>query len=211
MVKRNLEILAGENPASVRSEVEIFKEKLAEAPNSLENGKRAQFAALATHKEMATTILGAGGTFEEAADWAGVATSTVSHWYADADFRHRVEEQRAVIKARIGGRIEAWMERRTADPDKLDEADPRVTLSIYDRIAGPAGGRAGQGPQQPVTVNILSYGELMERAARTTGPLEAAQRVDDASAQGGDFPLLEREAGGGLPGPAVAGRGPSGD
>jgi hypothetical protein len=209
MVQRNLEILAAENPASVRSEVEIYKEKLAETPPS---SKREQYAALATHREMATTILAAGGTFDEAADWAGVTRSTVSGWYADADFRKRVEEQRSVVQSKIRGRIESWMDRRTADPQALDNADPRTTLAIYDRISGPSGGRAGQGTQQPVTVNVaLSYSELMERAISTAGSAETAKRVDDASQEGSDFPLLERETAGGLPGPTVAGGGPSSD
>lgn len=202
MVERNLELLAEDNPAVGQPETVIYAEKMelvraqeesgAIAP--MTPGRRAQFVALETHREMASEILGAGGTFEEAADHAGVSRATVAKWYAEEDFRRRVDEQRSVVRSKVGGRIEQWMDRRTSNPDELDKADPKVTLAIYDRIsAGP--GRAGQGSgqQQPTNVNvILTYADLMERSARAAsrGPATAEGDVVDAGGQSRGFPLI---------------------
>ena len=218
MVERDLAALVEEQPTALRSEVEIFDEKLAQL-NDAEGGtedarggavalpesKRRAWAALEAHKEMAATILAAGGTLGEAADHAGVTEATVRGYLEDEHLRARIEEQRTLIRARIGGRIEQWMERRTADPEALDAADPQTTLRIYDRVAGPAGGRGVAPPPAVTNINILTYGDLMERAARVTRRVQASERVDDAGAQGGDFPLL------GAGSPAVAGGGASGD
>jgi hypothetical protein len=215
MVERNLSLLAEADPALVRGEVEIFKEKaaaLVDAP--LTPARRAHYAALEAHREMASVILSAGGTFDEAADHAGVARGTVARWYEEPSFRARVDEQRALVKNRVGGKIEAWMEERVADPAALRAADPKITLAIYDRVAGAAGGRgagagaAGQGAGQPGTVvNILTYGDLMEVAARAAArrPAQAEGDVVDAGGEGRGFPILGP---GGLP---VAGDGAQSD
>lgn len=211
MVERNLSELAEAKPELVRGEVEIYKDKMTEVVAQEQAGKlapmtpakRAQHVALETHREMASTILSAGGTFEEAADHAGTTAATVRKWYEEPDFRARVDEHRAVVKGRVGGRIEAWMDARTASPEALEQADPKVTLAIYDRVAGRPGSARQDSGQPAVNVNILSYSDLMERSARTAAQRSASAEVDvvDAGGEGRGFPLI---GAGGLP---VAGEG----
>lgn len=156
---------------------------------------RARYAALETRMELAAIALARGCTYDEAGEHAGVAAATIGRYMEKRDFRDRVDELRGAVTARVGGRIEAWMDRRTADPDELDQADPKTVLAIYDRIAGRVG--AVHNEQTNVTVN--NYENLMGRLAGTARRVEAAVTVDDPGQEGGGFPVV------GADGPAVAG------
>jgi hypothetical protein len=203
VVERNLETLAEELPGFGRSEDERFNEKMAvvvaqEADGlrePLTPGRREQFVALETHRDMAAEILGAGGTFDEAADFAGVATTTVSKWYADREFRARVDEMKAIVKAKVGGRVLASLERLTDDADRLDAIPLKDRLALYDRFE-PAG-RAG--PTSQTNVLITPYENLMGRLGQLAGRPETGRSVDDAAEEGSGFPVV------GLDGPPVAG------
>lgn len=210
---RNREMLMGGEPAAGRGEKQVYVEAVQElaAQGVTDPVKRQQYAALETRMELAAQLLACGATYEETGDWVGVKASTVAGYYADPHVRARVDEYKSMLKEVIGGRILGSLDRLTGDPEKLDALGVRDKMALYDRFesrpAGPAAGAANVN----VNVGVLSYGELMERATRTAGPVQAALGVDDAGAQGSDFPLIEREAPRRVSSPAVAGGGASGD
>ena len=205
MVARNLETLAEENPDVLRTEVEVYRDKMNEVQVLEQSGalapmtpaKREQYVALETHREMASVILGAGGTFEEAADHAGVAVGTVRKWYEDLQFRSRVDEQKAIVGSRLGGRILSSLDRLTGDEDKLDAMPVKDRLAIYDRFDSTDRGRSGPGHQ--TNILVTPYQGVMDRlkdAARGSAPTGS---VDDASHESGGFPVVGADS------PPVAG------
>lgn len=189
----NLAVIAAADPSVSVPVPEVYQAKVVEgAQSGMDPVQRAQYAALETRKEIAAVQLGMGATFEETAKAVGVGTETIKRYLEDKNFRARVEELRSITRTKVAGRIEAWMERVTADPDALDERDPKVILGIYDRISGPVG-RSGPAHVEQTNNNlIVGYSDLMGRLAGVTRqpPPEAAQPVDDASTQSGAFPLV---------------------
>jgi hypothetical protein len=203
MLDRNLATLAEAVPTVTRSEEEIFEETMAVVRAQEEQGlrepltpgRREQFVALETHREMAVVILGAGGTFDEAADHAGVSAATVGKWYAEREFRARVDEMKSIVKSRIGGRILGSLDRLTDDKDKLDGMTVKDRLALYDRFE-PAG-RAG--PTSQTNILVTPYENLMGRLGQLAGRPETGGTVDDAAEESGGFPVV------GTDGPPVAG------
>lgn len=199
-VVHNLAEMAENIPAVSMGALEVWQDNMLTAPDELndptQRSQRQRFAELETARELAATVLAAGGTISEAAGRAGVTARTVSSYLTNEAFRHRVDEHRSVIRARVGGRIESWMERKTLDPAKLDESDPRAVLAIYDRIA-PVGKNI-HAEQTNVTIN--NYAEFMERLGGVgrQRPAQAQVVVDDPGTQGRGFPLV------GPDGPPVA-------
>lgn len=143
-----------------RSEDEIYSELV-------EQGQRGAFAALSAHREMAATILAAGGTRKEAADYAGITEATVSRFFEDQEFRARVSEVRSITLGRVQGRIVKDLERRT-EPKKLKKMELVDVLRIYDRTAGPKSG-AGK-VAESITVN--NYDAIFAEITRPDSPEE---------------------------------------
>lgn len=198
VVERGLSVIAQEQPEAMRPASETYQAAVVGgAQAGLDPVDRARYAALETRKELAAVILGAGGTLEEAGANAGVAASTVSNYLVDPDFRARVEELRSIVRNKVAGRIEAWMDRYTADSGKLDEKDPKNVLAVYDRIAGSV--RSIHAEQTTVTVNNGPGAEFMGRLAGITRRAEASLPVDDAPAESGGFPIVGADS------PRVAG------
>ena len=190
-VERNLSLLPVPQPE------ELYVEHLQTAPEELNQwgrqARRQQYAALETRKDLAAAVLAAGGTYEEAGAHAGVTAGTVSRYLEERDFRDRIEELRSVVRTKVAARIEAWMDRQTSDPEKLDERDAKSVLLIYDRVAGRIGNVKVE--QNNVTV----YESVMERLARAAGGAAAARPVDDAPDESVGFPVV------GVDRPPVAG------
>jgi hypothetical protein len=134
-------------------------------------GNRPEHAALIAHQEMAAVQLAAGATFEEAADYAGVAPATVQRYWAQRHFRDRVTELRATVTSRIAGRIMGRLDTLT-DQTHIDALPVKDLLSIHDRVAGVKSGAVAP----PVSVTVNNYNALLAK-------MEAA----DASAEGGGF------------------------
>lgn len=191
MLERNLAMVVAVDPSVSEPVGDTYQAKVVEgAVMGLDPVDRARYAALETRKELAAEVLGRGGTFEEAGDAAGVRGETVKRYLEDRAFRDRVEELRSIVRMKVGGRIEAWMDRYTADPDTLDEKDPKTILAIHDRVTGPVGRAA---PAHVEQTNVtFNYPDLMGRLAGITRqpPIEAALDVDDAGAQGVSFPTV---------------------
>ncbi|MDQ3024418.1 MAG: hypothetical protein M3R04_08565, partial [bacterium] len=163
-VERSLALLP---PEMLRSEDEIFDELI-------ERGQKPAHAAIQAHREMAATILAAGGTFEEAGDHAGVSAGTVGKFYEEESFRQRVEEMRAVVLSEVQGRIVADLKRRILQVDKMELTD---VLRVYDRTVGTAGRNKGS------TVNV---GNLTVNNA-TYDTILAKISLPDADEEGGDL------------------------
>lgn len=197
-VTANLAGMAQDRP--LQGALQMWQDAMLTSPLSdpTQRTQRLRYSMLETRMEMAATVLSAGGTIIEAAEKAGVSPATVNRYLTDESFVTRVNEQRALVRARVGGRIEAWMERRTEDPRKLDEMDPRTTLAIYDRIA-PVAARGVHAEQTNVTVN--NYPDFMGRLAHVGSQRSVTPSVDvdDAGAQGSGFPIVGSDS------PPVAG------
>lgn len=189
----NLAVIAAADPSVSVPAPEMYQAKVVEgAENGLDPVSRAQYAALETRKELAAIQLGLGATFEEAGDAAGVSAGTVKKYLENRDFRARVDELRAITRNKVAGRIEAYFDRVTADPDALDQRDPKVILGIYDRISGPVGRNAPVHNEQTNNNLIVGYSDLMGRLTGITrqSSSETSEPVADAGAQSGAFPLV---------------------
>lgn len=197
MVDRNVEVLVQAVPELGRTEDEIYADKMSaleqtEQGQAMTPAKRSAYAALETHKEMASVKLSAGSTMEEAADYAGVSVTTIRRYFEDEHFRTRVEEQKAIVKGMVGGRILSSLDRLTEDPEKLDNLAVRDRLALYDRFEPGSGSHQPSVTQQNNTLIVGDYSELMDRLGQVArqSPAQAAKPVADAGAEGGDFPVV---------------------
>jgi hypothetical protein len=107
--------------------------------------KRQKYAMMRQHKEAAAVVLAAGGSYEMAANQAGVSERQVRKYVSDSDFRARVDELRELLMGRVKGRIQKEFERRT-DPERIKHLEIMDLARIYDRTTGSETGAAsGEG------------------------------------------------------------------
>ena len=104
--------------------------------------QRKKYAAMHAHMEMAALVLATGGTFRLAAAKAGVSVRQVKKYYTDPDFRTRIQELRDTMLSKVKGRLYKELERRTR-PGTIEHIELLDLLRVFDRVAGPVGGKGG--------------------------------------------------------------------
>jgi len=141
--------------------------------------QRLKYAPMRAHMEMAATALAAGGSFRLAATHAGVSVRQVKKYYTDAEFRSRIEELRNTMFSKIRGRVIKEMEKRT-EPGKIEQIELLDLLRVFDRVAGPIGGKAGVNIAGDVNVGTTQYDTII-----------AAVLAQNSTAEEPDFPVFE--------------------
>ena len=140
---------------------------------------RIKYAPMRAHMELAAMTLAAGGSFRMAAAKAGVSVRQVKKYYSEAEFRARIEELRNTMFSKIRGRVIKEMESRTA-PGKIEQIELLDLLRVFDRVAGPIGGKAGVNISGDVNVSTTQYDTIVAAVLAQNSPTEEP-----------DFPIFE--------------------
>lgn len=141
--------------------------------------QRKKYAAMQAHMEMAAIALAAGSTFKLAAGKAGLSTRQVRKYYTDPDFRSRIEELRQIMFSKVRGRVIKELENRT-EPDKIEKIELLDLLRVFDRVAGPIGGKAGVNIAGDVNVTSTNYDTVISALLAPKQPGESE-----------DFPIFD--------------------
>lgn len=134
--------------------------------------QRTKYAAMHAHMELAATVLAAGGTFKLAAHRAGVSVRQVKKYYEDPDFRSRIEELRQTMFSKVRGRVIKEFEKRTR-PGKIEQIELLDLLRVFDRVAGPIGGKAGVQIAGDVNVTTTNYDTIVQALLAPQQPGES--------------------------------------
>jgi len=145
-------------------------------------GQRKKYAAMKAHQEMAAVVLAAGGSFKMAGTKAGVSSRQVKKYYTDVNFRTRIEELRALMFSKVRGRVIKEMESRT-EPGKIEKIELLDLLRVFDRVAGPVGGKNGVTIAGDVNVNNTNYDTII-------ASLLAPEHQEEST----DFPRFELDS-----------------
>lgn len=97
------------------------------------NKPRMKYAAMRAHMEMAAQVLAVGGTQKMAANYAGVSPRQIKKYYADPDFRMRIEELREVLAGKIKGKILREFNRRVTGTE-IRSMEIMDLARILDRV-----------------------------------------------------------------------------
>jgi len=141
--------------------------------------QRLPYAPMRAHMEMAAMALAAGGSFRLAASNAGVSVRQVKKYYTDAEFRRRIEELRNTMFSKIRGRVIKEMSSRT-EPGKIEKIELLDLLRVFDRVAGPIGGKAGVNIAGDINVSSTQYDTII-----------AAVLAKNSDSEEPDFPVFE--------------------
>lgn len=123
--------------------------------------QRLPYAPMKAHMEMSAMVLAAGGSFRLAAEKAGISVRQVKKYYTTASYRQRIEEMRQTMFSKIRGRVIKEMEKRT-EPGKIEQIELLDLLRVFDRVAGPIGGKAGVNIAGDVNVSTAKYDTLIQ-------------------------------------------------
>lgn len=145
--------------------------------------QRKKYSSMQAHMELAATVLAAGGTFKQAAAKAGVSNRQVRKYYTDPDFRARIEELRQTIFSKIRGRLYKELERRTK-PGSIERIELLDLLRIFDRVAGPVGGKAGVNIAGDVNVTQSNHDTII---AALLAPVIEGESADFPHYEPADF------------------------
>jgi len=148
---------------------EDIKEGIAKNP-------RMHYVAMRAHQEQAAQALAAGATHKLAAAHAGISVRQVKKYYADPDFRARIEELRNTLMSRIRGRLMRELNRRTTG-DNLKNLEILDFLRVWDRVT--TGGK-GIKLQVDGDVNVTNYDTIIQ-----------ALLAPNSGSNGEDFPVYE--------------------
>lgn len=141
---------------------------------------RIRYSGMRAHMELAAHALAVGGTQKLAAKYAGVSERQIKKYYADPDFRVRIEELRAVLASKLKGRILRELDRRTTG-DNIKNMELLDMLRVFDRIT--TGGK-GMAISVAGDVNVSNNYEAI--LASLFNP--------NAGSNGGDFPVYESDS-----------------
>lgn len=144
--------------------------------------QRTKYAPMHAHMEMAAIALAAGGSFKIASAKAGVSVRQVKKYYSDADFRSRIEELRQQMFSKVRGRVIKELEKRT-EPDKIEKIELLDLLRVFDRVAGPIGGKAGVNVAGDINVTNTNYDTIV-----------AALLAPERAGEGADFPIFDADS-----------------
>jgi hypothetical protein len=131
---------------------------------------------------MAAVILASGGTFKMAATKAGVSVRQVKKYYTEVEFRARIEEMRQVMFSKVRGRVVKELVNRT-DPGKIEKIELLDLLRVFDRVAGPVGGKAGVNIAGDVNVTNTNYDTII-----------ASLLAPESGEESSDFPRFELDS-----------------
>lgn len=145
-------------------------------------GKREKYASMKAHQELAAVVLAAGGTFKMAAAKAGISVRQAKKYYTDPDFRARIEEMRQIMFSKVRGRVIKELEKRT-EPGKIDRIELLDLLRVFDRVAGPIGGKAGVNIAGDVNVTNTQYDTII-----------ASLLAPQSAGESPDFPSFELDS-----------------
>lgn len=154
--------------AQIRREVESAEEETPDVPGR----HRTKFHSLRPHKEMAATMLAAGGSTQQAADVANISTRQVKKYYQDADFRERVVELRQIVLSEVQGTIIEELRKRVS-PEKIAKMDVMDLLRIYDRTTG------GKDKGLDAQVTVVKYDAIFEQISQQITRADADAEVED--------------------------------
>jgi len=134
-------------------------------------GNRVPYASMVAHQEMAAIILASGGTYRLAAAKAGVSVRQVKKYYSSADFRQRIEELRSTRFSKIIGRVLKELDKRT-EKGAIEKIELLDLLRVWDRVAGPVGGKGG------VNIAITNNQNYDSLIAALTAPVGQGEGED---------------------------------
>jgi hypothetical protein len=120
------------NPTG-KDAADYMAEAEAKPIGSVKKTTRVRYQRMAGHMEMAAQALAVGTTQRMAAKYAGVTERQIKKYYADPDFRVRIDELRQVLASRIRGKLIRELNRRT-NKSMLQNMDLLDVLRIWDRI-----------------------------------------------------------------------------
>jgi len=135
---------------------------------------RMRYSVMRGRQEMAAQALAVGSTQRMAAKYAGVSQRQVKKYYADPDFRARIEELRATLASRMKGRIMRELNRRLTGV-QIQSMDTLEMLRIFDRIT--VGGKG-------MAINVAGDVNVNNKYEQILNALFSP----DAPGDGEDFP-----------------------
>lgn len=141
---------------------------------------RIRYSGMRSHMELAAHALAVGSTQKMAARYAGISERQVKKYYADPDFRARIEELRTVLASKLKGRIMRELDRRTSG-ENIKNMELLDMLRVFDRIT--VGGK-GMAIQVAGDVNVSNNYEAI--LASLFNP--------NAGPNGSDFPVYESDS-----------------
>jgi hypothetical protein len=144
--------------------------------------KRARYAAMKTHKEIAAHVIAAGGSPRQAAEKIGITRRQVRSYMEDADFRDRIKELQETLGSRLLGRVMKELGRRTT-PKVIKKMELLDLLRVGDRVG------LGRGNAN----TIINDNREVHNYEATFNQLfhQDAQQLPDATEEGADFPEFE--------------------
>lgn len=145
--------------------------------------KRQRYAAMHAHREIAATVLALGGSRKMASRKAGVSTRQIQKYYADPDFRERIQELQELAANKIRGRVMNEVTRRTG-PAMIKKIELLDLLRIGDRFG------LGRGNASAISINnteVHNYEALFNQVFLGDNPQQSA----DAGEESEDFPAFE--------------------
>lgn len=144
--------------------------------------KRVRYAAMHAHREIAAAVLALGGSRKMAARKAGVSPRQIQKYYADPDFRERIQELQELAGNKIRGRVMKEVTKRTSK-GRIDKIDLLDLLRIGDRFG------LGRGNASAININnteINNYEAIFNAAF-----LGDTEQPSDSEEEGEDFPTFE--------------------
>jgi hypothetical protein len=167
VVSQNLKTLRAPVPSKVREKLVV---------------KRARYAAMKTHMEIAAIAIAAGATPRMAARKAGVNKRQISKYMQNADFRERVHEFQELLGNRILGRVLKEVNRRT-EPEVIKKMELLDLLRVGDRVGlGRGSGSTIINNEGTINNYEANFNALFHEGA------EDSEQLSDPSEEGADFP-----------------------
>jgi hypothetical protein len=148
-------------------EVEDYKEDYEKKP-------RLRYTSMRAHQEKAAQALAVGATQKLAASYANISERQVKKYYADPDFRGRIEELRTILGSRITGRVMKEIERRVTGTVIKNQTTMDL-LRILDRLT-----QGGKG----MNINIAGDVNVSNKYENILNALFNSDAGEDVS----DFP-----------------------
>lgn len=143
---------------------------------------RTRYAALSVRREMAATILAAGGTTGQAARAIGARSrKTINRYLRDPHFRDRVAELQSIAAQQVGGRIMKEFRRRTT-PENIERLEVLDLTRIFDRVMAQSPSARDAKAKEEEDRDVDEYHATLQQII-----------LVDARSEGEDFPTFTDE------------------
>jgi len=168
--------------STVSENLKVLRAPAADKVYEKQIEKRARYAAMKTHKEIAAHVIAAGGSPRQAAEKIGITRRQVRSYMEDADFRDRIKELQETLGSRLLGRVMKELGRRTT-PKVIKKMELLDLLRVGDRVG------LGRGNAN----TIINDNREVHNYEATFNQLfhQDAQQLPDSSEESADFPELE--------------------